>query len=123
MVPEVCAVAMSDACAIGEPRSGAPMPALKSDQKYEPLEAVDICLMVLNVCLFATQVEESSYRGGSEFSRANPSPAEAVVNAPGVVAVPVDPAVAEMAVMTPFGAPEPEPLTNAVCSAYMNASP
>ena len=48
---------------------------------------------------------------------ANTSATEAEVNEPRVVAVTVDPAVAEIAVTIPLGAEVPEPEMNAVDSA------
>src|SRR5258707_1176508 len=97
---------------------------LKSVQKYEPCAAVDICRMVLNHALFATQDTESSYRDGTAATRANTSTAEADVNEPRVVAVTVSPAVAEIAVTMPFGWFDPgTPEMNAVPSLKPNASP
>ena len=47
---------------------------------------------------------------------------DAEVNDPRVVAVTVEPAVAEIAVTMPFGAPEPEPEMNAAASSRSNCS-
>src|SRR5690242_11034602 len=116
-VPDTVAAVMSDACTSGEPSRDGAIDWFRFVQNSDPLEPVDIWRTVLNQALFATQVEESSYREGSDCSRANTSTAEAVVNEPRVVAVTVEPAVAEIAVTMPRGALLPEPLMKAVCSA------